>query len=78
MAIEDAVVLADELRHDPDVPAALAAFAARRSTRVGWVRAQSQALGELIRLPAPVRDRALREHGTAAFHERYRPLVAAP
>jgi 2-polyprenyl-6-methoxyphenol hydroxylase-like FAD-dependent oxidoreductase len=78
MAIEDAVVLADELRRDPDVPAALAAFAARRNTRVGWVREQSQALGELIRLPAPVRNHALRERGTAAFHERYRPLVAAP
>jgi 2-polyprenyl-6-methoxyphenol hydroxylase-like FAD-dependent oxidoreductase len=78
MAIEDAVVLADELRRDPDVLAALAAFAARRGTRVGWVREQSRALGELIRLPALVRDRALRERGTAAFHERYRPLVTAP
>jgi hypothetical protein len=42
------------------------------------VREQSQALGELVRLPAGIRDRALREHGTASFYDRYRPLTAAP
>ena len=81
MAIEDALVLADELRHTAhpaDIPGALAAFAARRHPRVQWVRQQSDALGELVRLPAPIRDGALREHGTTAFHDRYQPLVAAP
>ncbi len=43
-----------------------------------WVREQSRALGELVRLPAGIRDRALREHGTTAFYDRYRPLTAAP
>jgi hypothetical protein len=42
------------------------------------VREQSHALGQLIRLPAATRDRALREHGAAAFYDRYRPLAAAP
>jgi 2-polyprenyl-6-methoxyphenol hydroxylase-like FAD-dependent oxidoreductase len=81
MAIEDALVLADELRHaahPADIPGTLAAFAARRHPRVQWVRQQSHALGELVRLPAHIRDGALREHGTTAFHDRYQPLVAAP
>jgi 2-polyprenyl-6-methoxyphenol hydroxylase-like FAD-dependent oxidoreductase len=78
MAIEDALVLADELRRTDDVPVATAAFAARRHARVEWVRAQSRALGELLRLPAPVRDIALREQGVRAFADRYRPLVAEP
>jgi len=76
MAIEDACVLADELRHGSDIPAALAAFTQRRKPRVDWVREQSQALGRLLRLPAATRDQALRERGTAAFYDRYRPLAA--
>jgi len=78
MAIEDAVVLADELRRDSDVSAALAAFTTRRGQRVDWVRQQSQALTELVRLPPGRRNPALRERGTAAFHDRYRPLTAVP
>ncbi|HSS91913.1 MAG TPA: FAD-dependent monooxygenase [Streptosporangiaceae bacterium] len=78
MAIEDALVLADELCHAPDIPAAIAAFAGRRRPRVEWVREQSQALTELVRLPARIRNRALRDRGTGAFHDRYRPLVAVP
>jgi 2-polyprenyl-6-methoxyphenol hydroxylase-like FAD-dependent oxidoreductase len=78
MAIEDAVVLADELRRAPDIPAAIAAFVSRRRPRVDWVREQSQALADLVRMPSHVRDRALREHGARAFRDRYRPLVAAP
>jgi hypothetical protein len=42
------------------------------------VREQSRALGELVRLPAEVRDPALREHGAAALADRYRPLVPEP
>src|SRR5215475_13414091 len=61
-----------------DARGVLAAFARRRGSRVDWVRGQSQALGDLIRLPAAVRDAALAEHGAAAFFDRYRPLTAAP
>ena len=78
MAMEDALVLAEELRRATDVPAAIAAFGVRRRPRVEWVREQSQALTDLVRLPAAVRDRGLRDHGVSAFHDRYRPLVAAP
>jgi hypothetical protein len=41
-------------------------------------RAESQVLTELVRLPARIRDRGLRERGVSAFHDRYRPLVAPP
>jgi 2-polyprenyl-6-methoxyphenol hydroxylase-like FAD-dependent oxidoreductase len=78
MAIEDALVLADELRRAPDITSAVAAFAARRHPRVEWVREQSQALAELVRLPSRIRDRGLRDRGIRAFHDRYRPLVAVP
>jgi len=78
MAIEDALVLADELGRAPDIPAALAAYAQRRRPRVDWVREQSQALTELVQLPARIRDRALRDRGTCAFHDRYHPLTAPP
>lgn len=78
MAIEDALVLADELRRAADIPSAVAAFGARRRPRVDWVREQSQALTELVRLPARIRDRGLRDRGASAFHDRYRPLVAPP
>ncbi len=78
MAVEDAVVLAEELTAAPDLATALRRFADRRRARVEWVRGQSAALRELVRLPADVRNRAMRERGEAAFTERYRPLVAAP
>jgi 2-polyprenyl-6-methoxyphenol hydroxylase-like FAD-dependent oxidoreductase len=78
MAVEDSLVLAEELCRHGDVATALTAFTERRAPRVAWVRDQSQALGELVGLPTEIRDRALRTHGTAAFHDRYRPLVAAP
>jgi 2-polyprenyl-6-methoxyphenol hydroxylase-like FAD-dependent oxidoreductase len=78
MAIEDGFVLADELRRSADIPDALAAFARRRGSRVDWVRGQSQALGDLVRLPAVVRDAALAEHGAATFADRFRPLITAP
>jgi len=71
-------VLAEELDRGSDLPAALAAFAERRQQRVNWVREQSQALTELVGLPAEVRDRAIRERGTSAFYDRYRPLTARP
>jgi 2-polyprenyl-6-methoxyphenol hydroxylase-like FAD-dependent oxidoreductase len=74
MPIEDA----DELRHGSDIPAALATFVERRRPRVDWVREQSRALGELVALPPNIRNGALRESGTTAFYERYRPLTATP
>jgi 2-polyprenyl-6-methoxyphenol hydroxylase-like FAD-dependent oxidoreductase len=78
MAIEDAHVLAEELRSAGDIPAAIAAYQKRRGPRVEWVRQQSRALTELVRQPAVVRNTALRERGSSGFYDRFRPLVAAP
>jgi 2-polyprenyl-6-methoxyphenol hydroxylase-like FAD-dependent oxidoreductase len=78
MAIEDAVVLAGELRANSDIPTALGRFERRRRARVDWVRRQSAALGELLRLPPPIRDAALRTRGAVSFRERFGPLTAAP
>jgi len=60
------------------VAAAKEAFVARRRPRVAWVRQQSLAVGEMLRLPASVRDPALRERGKNAFCERFAPLTARP
>jgi 2-polyprenyl-6-methoxyphenol hydroxylase-like FAD-dependent oxidoreductase len=78
MAIEDALVLAEELGRVPGVPDALAAYERRRRPRVEWVRGQSEHLSGLMRLPAAGRNEALRTHGARAFHDRYRPLVERP
>ncbi|MFB7826986.1 FAD-dependent monooxygenase [Streptomyces hydrogenans] len=44
MAVEDALVLADSLRDEETVPAALAAWEARRRPRALWVQALSRAV----------------------------------
>jgi 2-polyprenyl-6-methoxyphenol hydroxylase-like FAD-dependent oxidoreductase len=44
MAVEDAVVLAESLDAEPSVPAALAAWEARRRPRAMWVQAMSHAV----------------------------------
>jgi 2-polyprenyl-6-methoxyphenol hydroxylase-like FAD-dependent oxidoreductase len=46
MALEDAVVLADELRDATDVPAALAAFSTRRYPRAKLVQDASRGILE--------------------------------
>ena len=78
MAIEDALVLAEELRRAGDIPAAIAAYQKRRGPRVEWVREQSRGITELVRQPAVVRNTALRERGSSGIYDRFRPLVAAP
>jgi len=78
MAIEDAHVLAEELRNAGDIPAAIAAYEKRRGPRVEWVREQSRAMTELVRQPAVVRNTALRERGSIDVYDRFRPLAAAP
>ena len=78
MAIEDALVLAEELGRAAAVPDALAAYERRRRPRVEWVRTQSEHLSGLMRLPAADRNQALRTRGAQAFHDRYRPLAEPP
>lgn len=78
MAMEDACVLAEELRSGATTEAALAGFARRRKPRLEWVQQQSMAVTQMQALPAGERTLALRENGDRATHARFAPLAAAP
>ena len=75
MALEDALVLAECLGHPGDVPAALAAFEARRRPRTDWVRAQTHRRDRTRYLPTAVRNTVLRALGRRIFRSNYRPLL---
>ena len=78
MAMEDACVLADELRAAVTVESALASYVSRRTARVKWVQQQSMALAEILTGPSLVRNAVLRERGNEAMQARFGPLVPAP
>jgi 2-polyprenyl-6-methoxyphenol hydroxylase-like FAD-dependent oxidoreductase len=77
LAVEDALVLAQELREGDTIQTALLqAYEARRRPRINWVQEQSLAAARAWALPAAVRDTVLGEHGNQALRERYEPLRA--
>jgi 2-polyprenyl-6-methoxyphenol hydroxylase-like FAD-dependent oxidoreductase len=76
LAVEDGLVLADELARADRLPAALHAYCLRRRPRVNWVHEQSGRAAAAWLLPAAERDAALRRHGDRLLRERYRPLRA--
>ena len=78
LAVEDAWVLAEALHSADSVERALDDYVVRRSPRVQWVRQQSQAAGESLRLPVAARNAALRARGDDMMQQRFRPLTAAP
>jgi FAD-dependent urate hydroxylase len=78
MAMEDACVLAEELRAAPAVDDALASYVRRRKPRVEWVQQESMAVGKILTVSPRVRNAALRENGGAAMQARFAPLVPAP
>jgi 2-polyprenyl-6-methoxyphenol hydroxylase-like FAD-dependent oxidoreductase len=78
MAMEDACVLAEELRAAATVESALASYVSRRKARVEWVQHQSMAVGESLMMPSAVRNATLRQRGNEAMHARFGPLVSAP
>jgi FAD-dependent urate hydroxylase len=78
MALEDALVLTDCLQRIPAIPAALAAFEARRRPRIDWVRARTHRRDRTRYLPTAVRDAVLRSLGRRILHADYRPLLAPP
>ena len=78
MAMEDACVLAEELRAAATVESALASYVNRRKARVEWVQHQSMAVGESLAMPSAVRNAMLRQRGNEAMHARFGPLVSAP
>ena len=73
MAMEDACVLAECLRRDTTVGEALPSVA-----RVSWVHQESDAVAQSFRLPAAMRNAALRQYGDQMLQRRFAPLVAAP
>jgi 2-polyprenyl-6-methoxyphenol hydroxylase-like FAD-dependent oxidoreductase len=78
MAMEDALVLAETLRSSAAVEDTLNRFVDRWRPRIGWVRRESRAVGEMLGMPPSVRDAILRKRGEKAFRDRFRPLAAWP
>jgi FAD-dependent urate hydroxylase len=78
MAVEDALVLAEELTAHGTVGAALAAFTTRRRPRTDRVRARAHRRDRTRGLPAPIRDTALRLAGERHYRADYRTLLAEP
>jgi FAD-dependent urate hydroxylase len=78
LAVEDALVLADELAHADTLASALDAHARRRRPRVEWVQEQSRRAAAAWALPTAERDATLRAHGDRLLQERYRPLRDLP
>jgi FAD-dependent urate hydroxylase len=78
MAMEDACVLAEELRAAATVEAALESYVRRRKPRVEWVQHQSRTLANLLTMSSAARNDSLRERGTQVMQDRFGPLVASP
>jgi 2-polyprenyl-6-methoxyphenol hydroxylase-like FAD-dependent oxidoreductase len=78
MGLEDALVLSDCLHKIPAIPAALAAFEARRRPRTDWVRAQTHRRDRTRYLPPALRHNVLRYLGRRILHANYRPLLNQP
>jgi 2-polyprenyl-6-methoxyphenol hydroxylase-like FAD-dependent oxidoreductase len=78
MAMEDACLLAEELRTGATVEGALTSYVSRRKPRVKWVQQQSMALADMLTGPSAVRNAALRERGNEAMRARFGPLMPPP
>ncbi len=76
MSLEDAVVLAEELRGGDDIPSALAAYEARRRPRCTEVRERTRERDRTRDVPSALRDPMLRRRGRRVYAEQYRGLVA--
>jgi 2-polyprenyl-6-methoxyphenol hydroxylase-like FAD-dependent oxidoreductase len=78
MAMEDACVLADELRAAATLDDALASYVKRRKSRVEWVQHQSMEVGKILAVPSSIRNAGLRKRGNEAMQARFGALVPAP
>src|SRR6202047_4361033 len=78
MAMEDACVLAEELRAATTVEAALESYVRRRKPSVEWVQRQSMRLADLLTASSADRHAALRERGQLLMQDRFGPLVPPP
>ncbi|SDR97369.1 FAD-dependent monooxygenase [Bradyrhizobium canariense] len=75
MAMEDALVLAEELSRGTDITKALRAYMERRRPRVDWVQNQCRARDKMRSLPALPRAAVLRLFGTSLYKRSYSPLL---
>jgi 2-polyprenyl-6-methoxyphenol hydroxylase-like FAD-dependent oxidoreductase len=76
MALEDALVLADLLSGSRDWSQVGRAFELARRPRVDHVRAATDAMSRLARLPGWVRDLTASALGPRAYRHAYDPLRA--
>ena len=76
--MEDACVLAEELRAAATVEAAFENYVRRRKPRVEWVQRQSMGLADLLTASSGPRNATLREKGTQLMQDRFGPLVPSP
>tara|TARA_R110002020_G_scaffold6321_10_gene26611 strand:+ start:3512 stop:4621 length:1110 start_codon:yes stop_codon:yes gene_type:complete len=74
LAIEDGIVLADELAANPTVGMALIRYQDRQMPRADWVHRQCAARDKMRRLPPALRNALLRLAGTALYRNSYSRL----
>lgn len=75
MAVEDAVVLAEELRRTTDLDEALLRYESRRRPRTKWVLDRTRDRDRTRNVAPQLRDPVLRGRGERIFQEHYRLLV---
>jgi 2-polyprenyl-6-methoxyphenol hydroxylase-like FAD-dependent oxidoreductase len=78
MALEDALVLADELESAASIAEGLLGYEVRRRRRTDWVLNQTHRRDRTRNLPPSVRDPVLRRFGRRMSHNAYRPLRELP
>jgi FAD-dependent urate hydroxylase len=78
MAVEDALVLAEELARTADVDAALGRYAARRLPRTRHVRDQTAARSQALALPVEVRLEFARSAFDSMTRAAFEPLKLQP
>ncbi|MDK1374745.1 MULTISPECIES: FAD-dependent oxidoreductase [unclassified Sinorhizobium] len=71
LAIEDALVLAEELAATPGIEIALGRYQSRQKVRADWVHRQCAARDKMRRLPPAVRNGLLRFAGGAIYRRSY-------
>ena len=78
MALEDALVLADLLGRHRDWTGVVEAYEQARRARVDHVRAATDSMSRLARLPAWLRDLTAPALGPRAYRKAYQPLLEDP
>lgn len=75
MALEDALVLAEEIEAAPHIHVALQRFQARRQQRVNWVQKHATTRDRARKLPKVARTATLKLMGRRMYRRSYRPLL---